>query len=270
MVKLFVSDVDGTLINDKRELSDGTIDAIRRAHDRGVDFMLATGRMHYGAALEWEKIGLNIPMIASQGAAIYNPADGKFLKKRKLSRDVVMKLIDFAEDRDLYIHVYTEETFHYNRLTKFTPMYEATSNIKGIHDENIRGCIEPDGSYKFLIVEKSDKMPELQRECEALFGEEAAITRSTPIMLEFLAKGVSKGAAVLDYAEMRGLAREEIICCGNELNDVEMIRAAGLGLAVENASELLKREADAVIPSNNNEGVRWAIEKFVLGGGANG
>lgn len=265
MIKLFVSDVDGTLINDNRELSDSTIEAARKAYSKGVKFMLATGRMHYGATIEWNRLGLDVPMIASQGAVIYEPATGKFISKRKLSKDAVMKLIDFVEARDLYAHVYTEKTFHYNKLTRFTPMYEATSNIKGVLNEDIRECVEDDGSYKFLIVERASKMPELHRECEELFGNIASITRSTPIMLEFLAKGVSKGAAVQDYAEMCGIAREEIICCGNELNDIEMIRAAGMGLAVDNASELLKREADYVIPSNNNEGVRWAIEKFVLG-----
>lgn len=269
MIRLFVSDIDGTLIDDNGQISTGTVEAIRRAHDSGVKFMLATGRMHYGATRVWQEIGLDIPMIASQGAVIFNPMDGRFIRKRKLPKDKVMKLIDFAESRGLYMHIYTDKGFCYNRYRKFTTLYENNSHTKGTLAEDIRSAVEDEGSYKFLVVEHSADMPALQSECEKLFGDEMTVTRSTPAMLEFLDKGVSKGQAVIDFAEMYGIKKEEIACCGNELNDVTMIRAAGIGLAVANASEVLKCEADGIIPSNNDEGVRWAIEKYVLGGNAN-
>lgn len=268
MFKLIVSDMDGTLLRDDHTISDYTKSVIQRTVAASASFMLATGRIFGGARHYAEDLGLNTPILACNGALI-KEANGNKLYGKPLSPQAAADVFQLLTEERYYFHFYGEDTYYTKELSPlFSRMYQFNQSLpenrrfamKEVNPFDIPG---QDDIYKILAHwGEGPDGNELREKLARIPG--VAVTSSWHNTFDISAEGVSKSTAIARYAMEHGIAAEEIMCFGDNFNDIEMIQSAGLGIAVENAVPSLKQAANYIAGSNNQDGVAKAIEKFLF------
>lgn len=268
MYRLIVSDLDGTLLRDNHTISDYTKAVIHKASEQGVDFMLATGRIFGGARLFAKELNLNTPILACNGALI-KEAGGKLLYGRPIREETLKEIYRLLAERNKYFHSYGEESFYTKSFSDYATSFYAFNNALPEEDRFPVVEIDPmelvgkDAIYKVLArCEGEEARKELYGMLSGIAG--ASVTVSWHNAFDILADQVSKAAAIDRYAKEKGIRQSEIICIGDNYNDLDMLQYAGLGIAVDNGVETLKKAADYVTGGNNEDGAARAIEKFVL------
>jgi Cof subfamily protein (haloacid dehalogenase superfamily) len=266
--RLIVSDLDGTLLKSDHTLSDYTKAVIHKVSEQGIDFMLATGRLFGGARQYSKELNLNTPILACNGALIKEAA-GKLLYGRPIQDEALAKVFRLLTEKNYYFHCYGEENFYTKNLGNSLAGFYAFNAERPEEERFPMIEIDPmeligkDTIYKVLTNCKGeDARKELYSELIAIEG--ISVTVSWSDTFDICADQVSKASAIHRYAAEKGIEPSDIICFGDNYNDIEMIRYAGLGIAVGNAVDELKEAADYVTESNDADGVAKAIEKFVL------
>lgn len=268
MYRLIVSDLDGTLLRDDHTLSDYTKTAIHKVLELGVEFMLATGRIFGGARQYSKELNLNTPILACNGALI-KEAEGKLLYGKPLQEETLSELFRLLTERNHYFHCYGEESFYTKKFGDNLAAFYSF-NIELPEEERFpmveidpTELIGKDTIYKVLArCEGEEARRELHESLSEIPG--ASVTVSWHNTFDICADQVSKAAAIDLYAKEKGIKPSEIICFGDNYNDLDMLQYAGLGVAVGNAVKELKETADYVTCNNNDDGVAKAIERFIL------
>jgi len=262
--KLIAIDVDDTLLNDEIQVSEGTRAALVEAIAQGVTVTLATGRMYASAAKIARQIELNVPIITYQGSLVKTLIDGEVLYERSVPDDAARELFAYCARKGLHLQLYVDDQLYVREDNERAQGYSRLSNIPFIVEPDFERLIgQP--MNKMLIIDEPQLLDEVARELARLIGDRVHITKSKPHYLEFMHKEGTKGDALRFMAGHIGCTMDEVIAIGDSWNDREMLEAAGLGVAMANAVEPLKAIADYITYSNNEEGVRHVIEKFVLG-----
>lgn len=263
MYKLIAIDVDDTLITDDKEVTPGTKQALELAIAHGVAVTLATGRMYASAHNIALQTGLNVPLITYQGSLVKNVIDGHVLYERSVPKDAALRLLRYCDEHKLHLQLYIDDHLYAREENDKLIAYANLSNIPY--------TIEPDfdkllasPSTKMLMIDEPERLDSIAPELRELLGPDVHITKSKPNFLEVTHREGTKGSALRHLAQHFGCSLEETIAIGDSWNDHDMIEAAGLGVAMDNAVDSLKAVADYVTLSNNEEGVRHVIEKFVL------
>jgi len=266
--RLIVSDLDGTLLKSDHTLSDYTKAVIHKVSEQGIDFMLATGRLFGGARQYSKELNLNTPILACNGALIKEAA-GKLLYGRPIQDEALAKVFRLLTEKNYYFHCYGEENFYTKNLGNSLAGFYAFNAERPEEERFPMIEIDPmeligkDTIYKVLTNCKGeDARKALYSELIAIEG--ISVTVSWNDTFDICADQVSKASAIHRYAAEKGIEPSEIICFGDNYNDIEMIRYAGLGIAVGNAVDELKEAADYVTESSDTDGVAKAIEKFVF------
>ena len=269
MYRLIISDLDGTLLRDDHTLSDYTKAVIHRVSKQGIDFMLATGRIFGGATQYAKSLKLNTPILACNGALI-KEAKGKLVYGRPLKEEALEEIFEVLKEMNLYFHCYAEESFYTEKFSSH--LFGFYSFNQALPEEerfpmveiNPKDLIGKDTIYKVLArYSTEEQRQELYDRLSIVPG--ISITSSWYDSIDICADQVSKATAIERYAKSKGIDPSEIICFGDNYNDMEMLQYVGLGIAVENSVEALKEIADYVTGTNNEDGVAKAIEKFVFG-----
>lgn len=258
--KMVVVDLDDTLLTDDHEITARTLEVINKLKKRNIKITVATGRMYRSALPYIKELGIKLPVISYNGAYVCNPLTHEVIYHKSIEKDLVNKIILEAEKENLHINVYKEDNFYIEERNEGVELYEKIAGVKG---EVIGKLSEKynDDSTKLLLVE-----PELKKKRQFInffkekYGEELEITESKNSFIELMAKGVSKGVALKNLVNSLKINQEQIIAIGNGYNDLEMINWAGLGIAVENAYKGVKKDADLIADTNNNEGVAKILE----------
>ncbi|EPY08437.1 Cof-like hydrolase [Paenibacillus alvei TS-15] len=263
MYKLIAIDVDDTLINDDKQVTPGTKRALELAVQQGVTVTLATGRMYASAHNIALQTGLNVPLITYQGSLVKNVMDGEVLYERAVPRDAALKLLHYCNEHNIHLQLYIDDKLYAREENQKLIDYANLSNIPYF--------IEPDfdrllasPSTKMLMIDEPERLDRVAEELKELLGSEVHITKSKPHFLEVTHYEGTKGSALRHLAKHFGCSLEETIGIGDSWNDHDLIETAGLGVAMGNAVDSLKTIADYVTESNNDEGVRHVIEKFIL------
>jgi len=261
--RLVAIDVDDTLLTDELTITEGTKRALEAAAAQGCVVTLATGRMYPSAVKIAGQLGLNVPIITYQGALIKNLLDGEVLYERPVPEDVALDVVAFAEENGLHLQAYENDRLIALYDNEKAKAYSALTNVPYEVQSDFR-AIAKRGSTKLLMIDEPETLDALIPALKERLGERAHVTKSKPNYLEVVHPEATKGHALLHLAAHYGIPREETIAIGDSWNDHEMIEAAGLGVAMANAVEPLKRVADYVTSSNNDEGVRKVVEQFIL------
>lgn len=270
--KLICIDMDGTLLNDKKTVNKENIEAIKKAHDKGVKIAICTGRLFASAKYFGALIGVQAPIIASNGAYIREKDRDEVIYESILGVDKCRKIqsvvgtydFDYYYNRcDCVISAkdYPEE-YGYVAANKVIP---DEYKVKLVKSHDINKTIEEDGDkiLKCICMSRDrEKLISAKQKLE-LFNE-FEIVSSGYDNIEIMNKEVSKGHACGVLASFYNLSREEVMCIGDNGNDISMIEYAGMGVAMGNASDEVKKIANFITDTNNNSGVAKAIEKFVL------
>lgn len=261
--KMLVIDVDDTLITDNRIITEPTKQALDEAMKQGIIVTLATGRMYASAKNIAGQLEINVPLITYQGSLVKNLLDGEVLYERSVPRETAQFLLEYALQNDLHIQAYVDDTLYAMEDNEKVKKYAELSGVPYTIEPDFAALLEQP-STKILYFEEPERVNAIQKALTGRIGEAVHITTSKPYFLEFLHKEGTKGHALQFLANRFGCQLDEVIAIGDGWNDREMIQIAGLGVAMSNAVDELKRIADYITLSNNKDGVKHVIDKFIL------
>lgn len=266
--RLIVSDFDGTLRSRSGGVSEGNAEAIREYIGRGGIFALCTGRMPNSIVPHAERLGLNGPIAAYQGALIRDIRTGEIMRDCRIPCEDAVRICRVLQEGGAHLHVYDGDTLYVNKDDDFRRWYEEVCCVRGILtppeiDKTVAGRgISP---HKIIVVCDAADRAAVFAAAEAEFGRDFYITTSTENLVEVVSRGCDKGDALRFLAGYYGVPVEQTIGIGDNHNDLPLVQAAGLGVAVGNAAESLKRAADVVSPRCEEDGVGYIVRKYGLG-----
>lgn len=263
MYKLVAIDMDGTLLDDSKTIPNENIRAIKEASNKGIKIALATGRPLTGIKNYLNVLGLNSPdnfSIIYNGALIQNNTNKKIISQCLLNYDDLMYFHNLSRKFHIHMNVFTKDSCITSKLGKYTTLEAKWSNIdvKIVDFNNLDKNIE---ITKVIFADEPELISKIMDNLDDDVYSKYAMARSAPYFLEFFNKEINKGIAVKKYADSLNIHKEEIICIGDAGNDIEMIKFAGLGIAMENAFPEIKNVANYITLSNENAGVAHAIDK---------
>ncbi|MBI3454302.1 MAG: Cof-type HAD-IIB family hydrolase [Candidatus Rokubacteria bacterium] len=263
--RLVVADLDGTMRSRALGITPGVRAAVAAAQARGVRVCVATGRMWPSAAPWVKALGADSPVILYNGGQVFDFVAGRVLFDRRLPRAVARQALALLrrEGRG-QVHLYLNDRVYVERPDPVTEAYAADDGVA----YEVVPAFEPllsEDPYKMLVIGPPDRMEALGRAVREA-GVPVHVVQSEPQYLEILPAGVSKGAALRAMLAALGIPAEEVVAVGDNWNDLEMIEAAGLGVAMGHAPAGVRARADHVCGTSEEEGFREAIERFVLDG----
>ncbi len=264
MIKMFVTDIDGTLLPAGKEVSVANVAAVHEMIRAGVTVILATGRMHSAAIPIANQLGVSVPIISYNGALIKSSA-GEILHTHYMDAEFVLKLIDFFQERGWHIQSYSGDVLYVPERNAGVDFYESSINVKAV-EVGWNGLREHSKDVpKLLSVSlNSDDTDVKLSAAEKIFGGQIEITRSAPQFAEFMSLGVSKASAIKIFADKLGIANDEILAIGDSDNDLQMLTSVGLGVAMGNALPSVKAAVKHITDTCENDGFAKAVYDYVL------
>ena len=270
--KLFVTDMDGTLLDDDKKLSEKNIQTIRKLKNYGIKFAVATGRHDSMIKSYLKHLDLQVPVISCNGAMVREPFSDQVLVSETLPKEQSLEVIDTCIKEKVDFHIYGHDSIfgeklshkmlYYQDLNKTLPSEEQT---KLVIVPDCKDMVESGSEplYKFLIItERNNAQPGIFDHLAGISG--LTVCQSMPTFCDVMKAGISKAYALQKLSESLGINRNEIVAIGDQFNDIDLIEYAGLGIAVANAEDALKEKADMITNSNNNEdAVSEAIESIL-------
>lgn len=269
--QIFFTDLDGTLLNDEKEITPGNRQAIREALAKGKRIVAASGRSLDSTLRKAEQVGLAEPgcfVIAYNGGIIYDCARREELFRRSMDMDALGALFDEARRRNIYIQTYDREQVVMEPWCDPAVAQWYSDRVNAVNHpiEDVRRDLsEP--PVKALLIDRAesgvlDEMAEWIREN---LGERLDCFHSSAFFLEAVAAGINKGSAVETLCRMLDIPTSQAVAAGDEANDVAMLQAAGVGAAMVNGTPEAKAAADYITRrDNNHDGVAEIIRKFLL------
>ena len=265
MIKLFVSDIDGTLLVSGQKISARNIQAVQKMAAAGITVTIATGRMYRAALPIAQELGVNVPIITYNGALIKSVA-GEILHQEYLPADLIVEIVNFFEKKNWYLQNYSNDELFCAFRNNYTDLYEVTQKVQA-KEVGWKGLREHTNSVCKLLGINANLEETLERVklVKAEFGDRIAVTKSHPQFIEIMMPGVSKAAAVKILAEKLGVKKSEIMAIGDSDNDLPMLQAAGQSVAMGNATDEIKSACTFVTTNCEDDGFADAVEKFVFG-----
>lgn len=269
-IRLLVLDLDGTVVGASNEILPETLAAIRAAQARGIAVAIATGRMYQSALRFHQAVASPLPLITYQGAYIKDPATNRLHRHLAVSRALAAALLDFFEDptvRDrVSVHFYIDDQLYVREITAETESYAGRSTVQPIAIGDLRSLLSQEPTKVLAQSQDIELIDELwHRLKQRYFPADLYLTKSVATFLEATHPEVNKGAAVRYLAEeLLGLQPENVMAIGDNLNDLEMLDYAGLGVAMGDAPAAVQGIAQWVAPDVEARGAAVAIDRFLL------
>lgn len=263
--RLVVADIDGTLLTRDREITPGVLAAVRAAQANGVRVCLATGRIWLSARQYFERLGADPPAILYNGGLVYDFRAATALRRTHLDYEHARAVLEILREvPEVQPHLYAGDRVFTGRVNELTDRYRRKDSVQ-VEEVGDLVAFLPRDPMKILII---GARPDLERAVSRIRTIPMPINTvfSEETYLEILPVGSSKGVALEFVAAYLAIPLSDVVAVGDNLNDLEMLHTAGLGVAMGNAPDALKSAADAVTRTNDEEGVRDVIERFVLHG----
>ena len=267
---LFFSDIDETLVNADKSLSDENREALEEFLARDNVFVISTGRALLGAANLLKKLGLygkkNLLISSSNGAIVYDTCAGKELLRRPVPRDLMIEAFDLAREFGIFIQTYTDTSVVAETDCASLRRYVSLQQLPVEFCDNIRDAkIAPPPKMLCLDYEHPEKITQFRAFFEKKMNGRLDCFQSNAWLLEIVSPGVNKGSSLRFIADHFGIPIDHTISAGDAENDLTMIIAAGIGCAMQNAEDTLKQHADYITErDNNHSGVAEILHRFCL------
>ena len=271
-IRMIGLDLDGTLFNDKKEILPYTREILQKAIDKGVVVLIATGRPWIGVPEELKNLSGMSYALTSNGARVIETKTQKALIEHLLPFEKAKKTLEIARKYDTLQEVYFEgkgyiEKEQFEKICQYHKNPNMWKYVRSTRTTvpDIMGFLEkingPVDKMQFLFADLDERKRALS---ELGQDKEIVLVGSLGYNIEVNGQGVNKGKALVELGKLLGIEREEIMACGDGDNDEAMLREVGFGVAMGNAEEQVKKAADYITGTNEEEGVAKAIEKFVL------
>ena len=270
-IKVIICDLDQTLLNSNKQISQNDLEALRATQAKGIFVTICSGRIFTMLGTYVRDLGIKGPLISTNGAAIVDTRDRKMLWSRPVERKIAFKIMEYAKDHGFDYSALTGDTCYFSpnstRIRWFWQYNEiaAARNMDLIPLEYFSGNHEilQGDIFKILIYENS---PGEFKTASSYLQDMAGIscTSSEKGLLDIMAANVDKGTGVAQLKRILGVHREEVCVFGDYFNDLPMFQEAGFPIAMANAHEKVKNDALAVTDSNDSDGIAKAIYQYIL------
>ena len=269
-IRLIGLDLDGTTLTTDKKLTPHTKEVLEACIRQGIEVLPATGRVWSGIPEELMKMEGVHYVISSNGAAVVELATGKAVYTNGIAWDRALEVFDILERYDTFYDAYAEgngwcEARFYENLNDYgiEPLIQRLVKSSRTCIEDLREWVKEHKSP----IEKINMFFRDEEKRQQAFRElseipDLAVTCSLTNNLEINHCTCNKGDALLNLGKILGISMEQIMACGDGNNDLEMVRNAGVGVAMENGEDSVKEAADYVTVTNDEEGVARAIELF--------
>ena len=271
-IKMVGLDLDGTLLNSKKKISEYTRKVLEEAISQGCIVLISTGRPISAVSKDVLDIQGMKYAVTVNGAKILNLETGEVLYSRPVPFDTAVEVLKLCQEYEAIPELITSDKIYTRAecLTHLEDYYSSESMIEYVL--NTRTPVEDVNEMLYQTKQPIDKLRavfrypeermEARKRLESMPG--LVIANSSNVDLEINVEGADKGTGLLWLGKQLGIKREEIMACGDSYNDYEMLKAVGFAVAMANGEEVIKEIADYVTDTNDEDGVAKAFEKFVL------
>lgn len=254
--RIIFSDMDGTLLDDKKNLSPRIYDAIDNFTAQGGRFVLSSGRPLASILETKEKLGLNFPgtfVIAYNGALVYDCEQEKSIWEQRVPYDYVKKVLQLANECDVHAHTYTDNSIISPKDNEELAYYREHIHMPAIITDDIISALDKE-PFKLILIQLDgkDKLEAFRNTLESRTGDTLHTFYSSSVYLECCMKEASKGNAIRFLCGHLGIDIKNSIAAGDAANDISMLQAAGCGICMCNGTEDAKAAADYITKSDNN------------------
>lgn len=262
-ISLVVSDVDGTLVTTDKVLTERARAAVARVRAAGIGFSIISSRPPFGLKMLIERLALSLPMGAFNGAALVAP-DLAVIEKREVAPQVAREALMSLRASSVGAWAFTVDRWlaedpNGAYVTKEIQTVQTQPTVVGRLDDHLAGACKLVG-----VSRDFERLTACEAAVRQALGERASVVRSQLYYLDVTPAGTNKGTLLNDLAARLGVPREEIVTLGDMENDVPMFRNSGFSIAMGNASDEVKRLANAATLTNDEDGFAEAIERIVL------
>lgn len=240
-IKLIALDMDGTLLDNNHRISEENQEAIRMAQEKGIHVVLSTGRSFRTSRDYAKELKLSSYLVTVNGSEIWN-SDEELIDRKLLDPELIEWMRELTQKHKTNFWATSCDRVWHGELPKQIKAHEWLKFGFNIQDDKLRNSIEQ----------------------ELRSNGQLEISNSHPKNIEVNCVGVNKAEGLKKVCSLVGISMGEVMACGDSLNDLAMVRESGLGVAMENAQEELKRSADWITCSNEEHGVAYAIHKWLL------
>ena len=263
-IRLIALDLDGTLVGKDLTIRPRVRAAIANAREREAAITIVTGRMFAAARAYASELDITGPIVCYQGAAIFEASTGKVLRQTPVRQDVTREVLDWADAHGVHAQCYSDDVLYVQQINRFSKRYTDLARVEPKVVPSLRKAFDELPSIKIVLVDDPGPSEQHLKDLQALLGDRAYLTRSHIDFVEVLDPNVNKGEALAFVAKQYDATLEETLAVGDAWNDLPLIEAAGIGVAMGSGPPELLSRADAVVGDVAHDGVAEAIERFVL------
>lgn len=280
MIKCIASDMDGTLLTAAQKITDENIEAIKKAQEKGVEVIIATGRSFYEARFVLDEAGISCPIICVNGAEVRSK-DGKVVSANPLDKTLAKKAAYTLLENHVYFEVYTNQGTYtadedkgvsiiVDIFLSGNPKADIDKVTKAAEERFKKGLVHKVGSYDELFNNEEHQIYKLLAfsiEPDFLVAakegllklEGLAVSSSGDENLELTSENAQKGLALEAFVKEKGISLLETMAIGDNYNDLSMFKRAGRSVAMGNADDIIKAQCDVITATNEDSGVAKAI-----------
>jgi len=265
MLRFLAADLDGTLLTSAKTITPYTQQVLIEAQKQGLTVILASGRPLYSILPFAEQLELQKHrgfIIAYNGSLVWDCAEGKAIKEKTIPLHVIPELVA-AIKGDFRIHGYKGNSIVIQGKPDEWSRYISCANKMPLLETKDFAEVITDPQHKCIITGPPRKLWHLERRLRMKFEPSLNFFRSESFLLEVVPKGIDKAEALKELLKSLGGEAENLLCCGDGYNDLNMMRLAGISCATQNAKKPVKQAATFVTRSNDQDGVAHAVKLYV-------
>ncbi|WP_297598400.1 Cof-type HAD-IIB family hydrolase [uncultured Cetobacterium sp.] len=262
MIKAIALDLDGTLLNSKKELSEENKKILYKFYKKKCEIIIVTGRSYNATKLVVEELGFPLTAICYNGAKIIDTEKEDVIFEKPLDEHIVKKLIKLSRETKIHLNLYQDEKWYVENIKNWqTDYYKKATKLSP--EEKDFCTFETYLMTKALFIDENVELKKLEKLIKEYLKLDVYLAFSQERYLEVLDKEVNKGLALEKILKSKGVSLDECIAFGDAGNDMEMISMVKYGVAMGNASQELKDKASYITDINDENGVAKFLEKFL-------
>lgn len=266
MFKVIASDLDGTLLNSDKDISDYTIKTLKEAYDKGTEFIVCTGRMYDSMSYLLPKLTFSRYSITSMGAEIYDNFTKKRVYERPMEEEHVLRIAEYGLKNNVHMNIYINNVLYTNSLDKYSERYYKDTTSQALLIEgDVLEFLKGKKLSKLIFIGEEEDMPKHFKVMTELLGGKINICASFKHYLEFSHIEAQKDITLNKFIETLGYKKDELIVFGDSGNDVSMLKNTGFSVCVANGWQEAKDASNLICESNDNDGVAKTVKRFILG-----
>ena len=261
-IRIIALDLDGTLVKGAQGIRPRVRRAIEDARTAEIEITIATGRMFQSARRFAADLQITLPIICYQGALVRNPVTGATHHHQALPTGPAQAAVEFARRRGLHVNAYIDDQLYMEADTPEGRFYAASSDVPITFVHDLAAAVTA-GSTKLVFVMDEDRVLDAIADMDGRFGPTVQATRSHPRFAESVRRDVNKGRALARVAAAANVSPAQTMGIGDNLNDLDLVRAAGIGVAMGDGDPRVLAAADWITGRYEDDGVAQAIERLL-------